>query len=127
MCPAKAFAGSIRAGRYCAGGSRCPVGQVIAGTARFIALLLIEAERTTAVVGGQHGSTKEGRLAPLLAPARRGLEARGLATEGLRRGGVSQWLRRARDGGEALTRRPAPDMAPRLPHEQRALRPALLA
>jgi transposase len=52
---------------------------------------------------------------------------------GVSEGAVSQWLRRAREGGgvEALTRRPPPGMTPRLSAEQRAQQraqlPALLA
>jgi transposase len=46
---------------------------------------------------------------------------------GVSEGAVSQWLRRAREGGgvEALTRRPPPGMTPRLSEEQRAQRPQL--
>lgn len=41
---------------------------------------------------------------------------------------MSQWLKRAREGGgvEALTRRPPPGMTPRLSREQRVQPPALL-
>ena len=48
---------------------------------------------------------------------------------GVSEGAISQWLRRARDGGgmEALTRRPPPGMTPRLSAEQRAQLPTLLA
>jgi transposase len=51
------------------------------------------------------------------------------AALGVSEGAVSQWLRRAREGGgvEALTRRPPPGMTPRLSAEQRAQLPALLA
>src|SRR4029450_9386059 len=42
--------------------------------------------------------------------------------------GVSQWMKRARDGGgaQALKRRPAPGARPRLSEEQRAKVPELL-
>jgi transposase len=48
---------------------------------------------------------------------------------GVSEGAVSQWLKRAREGGgvEALARRPSPGMTPRLSAEQRAQLPALLA
>jgi transposase len=48
---------------------------------------------------------------------------------GVSEGAVSQWLKRAREGGgvEALARRPPPGMTPRLSAEQRAQLPALLA
>jgi transposase len=48
---------------------------------------------------------------------------------GVSEGAVSQWLKRAREGGgvEALMRRPPPGMTPRLSGEQRAQLPALLA
>src|SRR5258708_40179009 len=51
------------------------------------------------------------------------------AAWGVSEGAVSQWLRRAREGGGvgALTRRPPPGMTPRLSAEQRAPLPALLA
>src|SRR5258708_13791358 len=51
------------------------------------------------------------------------------AALGVSEGAVSQWLRRAREGGGvgALTRRPPPGMTPRLSAEQRAQLPALLA
>ena len=51
------------------------------------------------------------------------------AALGVSEGAVSQWLRRAREGGgvEALARRPPPGMTPRLSAEQRAQLPALLA
>lgn len=44
-------------------------------------------------------------------------------------GGVSQWLRRGREGGgrEALRTQPRPGARPRLPAAQRAQLPALLA
>ncbi|HEV2461233.1 MAG TPA: winged helix-turn-helix domain-containing protein [Ktedonobacterales bacterium] len=44
-------------------------------------------------------------------------------------GAVSQWVKRAREGGgaEALRRRPPPGLRPRLTAEQRAQVPALLA
>ncbi len=53
----------------------------------------------------------------------------GNALLGVSEGAVSQWLRRAREGGGvgALTRRPPPGMTPRLSAEQRAQLPALLA
>ncbi len=43
---------------------------------------------------------------------------------GVSKGAVSQWMKRARDGGgaEALKRRPAPGARPRLSEEQRAPR-----
>jgi transposase len=48
---------------------------------------------------------------------------------GVSEGAVSQWLKRAREAGgvEALNRRPAPGMAPRLSVEQRVQLPAPLA
>jgi transposase len=48
---------------------------------------------------------------------------------GVSEGAVSQWLKRAREGGgvEALARQPAPGMTPRLSREQRAQLPVLLA
>ncbi len=48
---------------------------------------------------------------------------------GVSEGAVSQWMRRAREGGgvEALRRRPPPGTLPRLSVEQRAQLPALLA
>jgi transposase len=48
---------------------------------------------------------------------------------GVSEGAVSQWLKRAREGGgvEALNRRPPPGMTPRLSAEQRVQLPALLA
>ncbi len=48
---------------------------------------------------------------------------------GVSESAVSQWLKRARDGGgeEALRHRPPPGMAPRLSAEQRAQIPTLLA
>jgi transposase len=51
------------------------------------------------------------------------------AALGVSEGAVSQWLKRAREGGgvEALTRRPPPGMTPRLSVEQRAQLPTLLA
>src|ERR671915_1484165 len=47
---------------------------------------------------------------------------------GVSKGAVSQWMKRARQGGgaEALKRRPAPGAAPRLSEEQRAKVPELL-
>ncbi len=48
---------------------------------------------------------------------------------GVSKGAVSQWMKRARDGGggvEALKRRPAPGARPRLSEEQRAKLPELL-
>jgi len=47
---------------------------------------------------------------------------------GVSKGAVSQWMKRARDGGgaEALKRRPAPGARPRLSEEQRAKVPELL-
>jgi transposase len=48
---------------------------------------------------------------------------------GVSAGAVSQWLKRARDGGgpAALRHRPPPGLRPRLSVEQRAQLPALLA
>jgi len=48
---------------------------------------------------------------------------------GVSEGAVSQWLKRAREGGgvEALNGQPPPGMRPRLSAEQRAQLPALLA
>ena len=48
---------------------------------------------------------------------------------GVSKGAVSQWMKRARDGGgaEALRRRPAPGARPRLSEQQRARLPELLA
>jgi transposase len=47
---------------------------------------------------------------------------------GVSKGAVSQWMKRARDGGgvKALKRRPAPGARPRLSEEQRAKLPELL-
>jgi transposase len=47
---------------------------------------------------------------------------------GVSKGAVSQWMKRARDGGgvEALKRRPAPGARPRLSEEQRMKLPELL-
>ena len=47
---------------------------------------------------------------------------------GVSKGAVSQWMKRARDGGgaQALKRRPAPGARPRLSEEQRAKVPELL-
>jgi transposase len=48
---------------------------------------------------------------------------------GVSKGAVSQWMKRARDGGggvRALKRRPAPGARPRLSDEQRARVPELL-
>jgi transposase len=46
---------------------------------------------------------------------------------GVSKGAVSQWMKRARQGGvEALKRRPAPGAPPRLSEEQRAEVPKLL-
>jgi transposase len=47
---------------------------------------------------------------------------------GLSKGAVSQWRKRARDGGgaRALKRRPAPGARPRLSEEERAKVPELL-
>jgi transposase len=48
---------------------------------------------------------------------------------GVSKGAVSQWMKRARDGGgvEALKRQPAPGALPRLSENQRARSPELLA
>jgi transposase len=47
---------------------------------------------------------------------------------GVSKGAVSQWMKRAREGGvEALKRRPAPGAPPRLSEEQRTKLPELLA
>jgi transposase len=48
---------------------------------------------------------------------------------GVSKGAVSQWMKRARDGGgaEALKRQPAPGARPRLSEDQRARLPELLA
>ncbi len=47
---------------------------------------------------------------------------------GVTAGAVSQWMRRAREGGvEALRRRVAPGPTPKLTDEQRAELPAVLA
>jgi transposase len=48
---------------------------------------------------------------------------------GVSKGAVSQWMKRARDGGgvQALKRHPAPGALPRLSEEQRAKLPELLA
>ncbi len=47
---------------------------------------------------------------------------------GVSKGAVSQWMKRARQGGvRALKRRPAPGALPRLSEEQRAKVPELLA
>ena len=55
--------------------------------------------------------------------------ALGVSEGAVSEGAVSQWLRRAREGGgvEALTRRPPPGMTPRRSAEQRAQLLALLA
>jgi transposase len=47
---------------------------------------------------------------------------------GVSKGAVSQWMKRAREGGgaEALKRRPAPGAQPRLSEQQRARLPELL-
>jgi transposase len=46
---------------------------------------------------------------------------------GVSKGAVSQWMKRAREGGiEALKRQPAPGATPRLSEEQRARVPELL-
>src|SRR3712207_9134132 len=47
---------------------------------------------------------------------------------GVSKGAVSQWMKRARDGGgvQALKRQPAPGATPRLSEEQRAKVPELL-
>jgi transposase len=51
------------------------------------------------------------------------------AALGVSEGAVSQWVKRAREGGGvvALASQPPPGMTPRLSAEQRALLPALLA
>jgi transposase len=50
------------------------------------------------------------------------------AALGVSEGAVSQWVKRAREGGpEALAHRPPPGVRPRLTVEQRAQVPALLA
>jgi transposase len=51
------------------------------------------------------------------------------AALGVSEGAVSQWMRRAREGGgvEALRRRPPPGTPPRLSTEQRAQLPTVLA
>jgi transposase len=48
---------------------------------------------------------------------------------GVSKGAVSQWMKRARDGGgvEALKRQPAPGATPRLSEDRRARLPELLA
>ena len=49
---------------------------------------------------------------------------------GVSKGAVSQWMKRARDGGggpQALKRRPAPGATPRLSDQERARLPELLA
>jgi transposase len=48
---------------------------------------------------------------------------------GVSKGAVSQWMKRARDGGgvEALKRQPAPGATPRLSEQQRMKLPELLA
>jgi transposase len=48
---------------------------------------------------------------------------------GVSKGAVSQWMKRAREGGgvEALKRQPAPGARPRLSEQQRAKVPELLA
>jgi transposase len=50
-------------------------------------------------------------------------------TLGVSKGAVSQWMKRARDGGgaQALKRQPAPAALPRLSEDQRAKLPELLA
>jgi transposase len=50
------------------------------------------------------------------------------AALGVSKGAVSQWMKRARQGGaEALKRKPAPGAPPRLSEQQRAKLPELLA
>jgi transposase len=46
---------------------------------------------------------------------------------GVTEGAVSQWMKRAQQGSEALKRRPPPGATPRLTEEQRAQLPDLLA
>jgi transposase len=59
-----------------------------------------------------------------MVPAERIAEALGVS-----KGALSQWMKRARDGGgvEALKRQPAPGARPRLSEEQRNKVPELLA
>jgi transposase len=72
---------------------------------------------------------KEGRRLRAWELARQGWTQGAIAAAlGVTQGAVSQWLSRARAGGtEALRRHPAPGARPKLPPEQWAQLPALLA
>src|SRR5215208_2625782 len=72
---------------------------------------------------------REGRRLRAWELRRRGWSQQAIADAlGVTPGAVSQWMRRAREGGvEALKRRVAPGPAPKLTDEQRAQVPLLLA
>jgi transposase len=73
---------------------------------------------------------REGRRLRALELKEQGWSQRMIATAlGVTEGAVSQWLRRAREGGgaEALRHRPSPGRPPKLTPEQRAQIPDLLA
>lgn len=72
---------------------------------------------------------KEGRRLRALALHEAGWTGKRIAEAlGVTRGAVSQWLKRARDGGrEALRRRTAPGATPKLTAQQREQLPKLLA
>jgi|SRR5687768_8656262 len=72
---------------------------------------------------------KEGRRLRAWALAQDGWKQRDIAAAlGVTEGAVSQWLTRARAGGvEALRRRPPPGAPPKLPRDQLARVPVLLA
>ena len=72
---------------------------------------------------------KEGRRLRALELHEAGWTGKGIAEAlGVTRGAVSQWLKRARDGGrEALRRRAAPGATPKLTAAQRERLPELLA
>src|SRR3954453_21031789 len=90
------------------------------------------------MVGFAHGQLtfeRSHRLAQGKAFESLGTQARRMASEqriadalGVSKGAVSQWMKRAREGGgvQALKRQPAPGAPPRLSEEQRAEVPKLL-
>ncbi len=71
---------------------------------------------------------REGRRLRAWELKREGWSQRRIAEAlGVSKGAVSQWMKRAREGGlEALKRQPAPGAPPRLSEEQRAEVPELL-
>jgi transposase len=77
----------------------------------------------------QTESWLEGRRLRAWELKQQGWKQRDIATAlGVTEGAVSQWVRRAREGGvEALRRQPSPGPQPRLNAEQRAQIPTLLA